>query len=707
MVAYVFHILKMNIIAAVIIMLVTAISRLTKGKYSLKWKYYMWLIISVFLLVPVNFSARSPVRLQIGGPADQRRSVSGVPAMRGDGSPAAAMGKIAGGQSISAQQRDTAEGKTPGGQSAAAVQSASAQSDTYIPVQFSSSAISIYGFLEAFGVIWTVGIFFAAVTKILRYHFSLHRMIRWSYPVEDKRTVELYRWICMKKHIKHPPVLLISPELSSPVLAGLRRTGLYLTEEEYSPEEIKFILSHELSHYKNGDLWYKMLLMAVSTVYWFNPALYWMRNEAEKDIENLCDSRVVEHYTGEEKMKYSRLLLKTAAFQNHVPYLAASLNDSTLVFKERILYMKNLRHLKKNVLGAAALTAVMVSAQFLVGSAVNENGVSPDTALPSAVSGIVKDTGVNGTGISKSASPGGADVSGASAPSGADVSGASVSGGAGISGNGVSQNGILNGNGTTGGAELNGNGGSGDNTPGEDAVSVNNSPDGTALDEEADGAADFAYSNTSETVQRTVESTDFTAWVAGQQLNIRSDASVDGAVLGSASFMDAVEVIGIVQENGAANGWYQVNYNGTVGYIAAEYTTTEPYTAETLGYTLTDQQVTLYTGDGSSAAYVYKATDGSWYDGSGRQYQPDGTGLWTCLSSGGIWTETAPQTPDTASQPSGAQAVNQAEVIDGDGYNSQTLYLTDGVWQNIAGGIYTAGGDGTWTGPDGEVWYGN
>lgn len=42
-----------------------------------------------------------------------------------------------------------------------------------------------------------------------------------------------------------------------------------------------------------------------------------------------------------------------------------------------------------------------------------------------------------------------------------------------------------------------------------------------------------------------------------------------------------------------------------------------------LEYTLTDQQITLYTDDGYSAVYVYKATDGNWCDGDGSQYQPD------------------------------------------------------------------------------------
>ena len=41
---FVLHILKLNIIAAVVILLVKVFAALSKGKVSARWKYFIWLL---------------------------------------------------------------------------------------------------------------------------------------------------------------------------------------------------------------------------------------------------------------------------------------------------------------------------------------------------------------------------------------------------------------------------------------------------------------------------------------------------------------------------------------------------------------------------------------------------------------------------------------------------------------------------------------
>ena len=54
---FILHILKLNIIAAVVILLVKVLATLFKGRVSARWKYFIWLLITISLCVPVRFPA--------------------------------------------------------------------------------------------------------------------------------------------------------------------------------------------------------------------------------------------------------------------------------------------------------------------------------------------------------------------------------------------------------------------------------------------------------------------------------------------------------------------------------------------------------------------------------------------------------------------------------------------------------------------------
>lgn len=140
---------------------------------------------------------------------------------------------------------------------------------------------------------------------------------------------------------------------------------------------MEFIFCHELSHYVRHDLWYKMLMLIVTTIYWFNPALYVMQREAEKDIENLCDGKMAVHYTKKDRLKYGQLLLQIAAEQNNIPYMSVGFSNGKKVFKDRILYMKNLKYLEEKVFPAIVLVMVMAVGNICV-------GVSMDTVQATA-----------------------------------------------------------------------------------------------------------------------------------------------------------------------------------------------------------------------------------------------------------------------------------------------------------------------------------
>ena len=105
--------------------------------------------------------------------------------------------------------------------------------------------------------------------------------------------------------------LFICDQIPGPMLAGFMRPVVLLPPADYSDEELNVILKHELTHYRRGDLWFKLLLLTANAIHWFNPLIYVMVRQANRDIEYACDEAVVKNQDLNFRKKYSLTILKS------------------------------------------------------------------------------------------------------------------------------------------------------------------------------------------------------------------------------------------------------------------------------------------------------------------------------------------------------------------------------------------------------------
>ena len=367
MAEFALHILKLNIISAVVIFLVLGLSVLLKNRFTARWKYVVWLAVAVSLLVPARL------------PSDFSLINFKVPGIESSGNEKITAKRITSANADSAnvnsskvnlEDSSTADKKL---QDTVVTDKTSADTVLTDEVQSASKSAALFGrhivplAAKIFMIVWLAGVVIKLLAEICAYYFSMRSLKRMSLPVNDLMKWKMYRDVCEQKGIGRRPELMQNAGLSTPLLAGLFRTKLYLPAVGYSAEELKLVYHHELTHYLHRDLWYKMLLRICASVYWFNPALLFMLWEADKDIENLCDAEVVRVCSRAERKLYRKLLLRTVAIDDQVPYVTASLNDSSMVFKDRILYMLNMKKLRKNVLPGVILAMVLVGGNLVFG----------------------------------------------------------------------------------------------------------------------------------------------------------------------------------------------------------------------------------------------------------------------------------------------------------------------------------------------------
>lgn len=155
--------------------------------------------------------------------------------------------------------------------------------------------------------------------------------------------------------------LVVTPAADCPMLAGFVKPTLYLPDEALSEQEAMFIFRHELTHYKRGDLWLKLLLTAAKTVHWFNPLVYLMARFAQEDIELACDDAVVRGMDGAQRRAYGETILRSAVAQVKKRALVSCFTGDKETLMRRFEGLFDKRAKKRGV-------ALVVAAAVLVGT---------------------------------------------------------------------------------------------------------------------------------------------------------------------------------------------------------------------------------------------------------------------------------------------------------------------------------------------------
>lgn len=105
--------------------------------------------------------------------------------------------------------------------------------------------------------------------------------------------------------------VLVCPEVKIPLGVGLFRKWIVLPQGDYSREELFYILRHEYTHFRKGDLWIKFLVCVFCCVFWWNPAAYLLQKDVSQLLEFRCDQAVTCELSKERKAAYLSVLLDT------------------------------------------------------------------------------------------------------------------------------------------------------------------------------------------------------------------------------------------------------------------------------------------------------------------------------------------------------------------------------------------------------------
>ena len=233
--------------------------------------------------------------------------------------------------------------------------------------------------LDLITLVWIIGnLIFISVHLISYSHYKRQVIKRGRVIKETHILSQLFR-LKRELHIGRTVCMMEYEEAESPMIIGFLKPVLVLPKEQYSSEDLFFILKHELVHLKRGDVYLKLLFVTANAVHWFNPIIWIMQKEAVIDMELSCDERVTQGTSFALKKAYTETLLSMLHKQCvKKTVLSTQFYGGTKIMKKRF---KNIliRNRKKNGISILLCAVVLsITLGMLVGCSVTKDNTEKE-----------------------------------------------------------------------------------------------------------------------------------------------------------------------------------------------------------------------------------------------------------------------------------------------------------------------------------------
>ena len=339
--------LSLSVSGALLLLLILGLKPLYKNKFSKRWQYYIWIVVALRFLLP--FTPDNAIIGSLFEKFDTAAITNEIPASPNVPVPAG-----------------TGNNKAEPIQTNREITTAAMREpfNKYVCLFFIWSALALVLF----------------VRKVTVYQGFIQYIKAGNKEISDIKILNLLSDCEEKLHIKTRVELSCNPLVASPMQIGFFRPRIILPVGELEDKELSYIFVHELTHYKQKDMFYKWLIQIVVCAHWFNPFVYLLEKEVNKSCELSCDEKVISVLDDTARREYGDTLISFLKSNNLYKSSLASvtLTEGAEQLKERLGAIMNFKSKTKTI---RVLTGILTL--FILSGAVFIGGYSVSAAADS------------------------------------------------------------------------------------------------------------------------------------------------------------------------------------------------------------------------------------------------------------------------------------------------------------------------------------
>lgn len=305
-------ILLMSAVGGLAAVFLLCLAPITRKLFSPRWQYYIWLTVLIVMSLPVHFKVPS--------------RTPDIPTI------------------ITEQAENIAPETSQMLNQAADFQSQKQIKKPTIP-QIPMPP-NVFGNLAN---IWFWGMIAILLAKTVKYNLFLRTIHKNS--EADTSITNIPKRLAVRK----------TDMLDAPLVVGLFNPTLFLPNIPLSENDMNYILMHELTHYKRGDILYKWFAAAVLCMHWFNPLVYVVSRQIDVECEVSCDFEVTGKLSDSEKNDYMSMILDMLSrSKSGSKPLTTQMASSKHTLKRRFCMIRNNKATNKFISAVSVLTAVIM-----------------------------------------------------------------------------------------------------------------------------------------------------------------------------------------------------------------------------------------------------------------------------------------------------------------------------------------------------------
>ena len=215
--------------------------------------------------------------------------------------------------------------------------------------------------------IWIVGML-AMMILVIKSSLRLRIIKRSALPLQNPEVRRLYNKCLNEMKITRNIPVYSTAFLKSPIIVGFLKPCIYLPIHlisDYHESDMRYMLLHELQHYRHKDAIANYLMNFAGVLYWFNPFVWFALREMRNDREVACDTSVLKMLEEDDYENYGNTLINFIEKVSISPFpFAASLSGNMKQIKRRIIniasYEKPTFYKKLKGMTAFILTTVLI-----------------------------------------------------------------------------------------------------------------------------------------------------------------------------------------------------------------------------------------------------------------------------------------------------------------------------------------------------------